>query len=100
MAETQEGAGGGSVMDMMAMMMPQMIKEMKAEDMMAMMGQMMPGMMEQCFASMSPEAMSTMMHEMMPRMMEGCFSKMDAEQRRGMLTMCRQMLDQMEAKYL
>ena len=75
MADTQEGAGG---------------------DMMAMMGQMMPAMMEQFFSKMSADDMSGMMHEMM----EGCFAKMDMEQRRGMLTMCREMLDQMEAKHV
>ena len=99
MAETQEGAGGG-MMDMMATMMPKMMEGMKAEDMMAMMGQMMPTMMEQCHTKMSADDMGAMMHEMMPKMMDSCFSMMDGEQRRGMLGMCRGMLDQMEAKYL
>ncbi len=36
----------------------------------------------------------------MPKMMDGCFSMMNIEQRQGMLSMCRRMLDQMEAKYL
>ncbi len=43
--------------------------------------------------------MSSIMHEMMPRMMESCFSKMDPEQRQKMLSMCRDILDQIEAKY-
>ena len=32
----------------------------------------------------------------MDLMMEGCFSKMSAEQREGMLQMCRNMLDRIE----
>jgi hypothetical protein len=79
--------------------MPKMMEGMKAEDMMAMMSQMMPTMMEQCHAKMSAEEMGSMMHEMMPKMMEGCFSKMDTQQRQGMLGMCRDMLNQLEAKY-
>ena len=76
-----------------------MMEGVKIEDMMAMMSQMMPKMMEQCFAKMSGEEMGAMMRDMMPKMMESCFSKMNPEQRKGMLNMCREMLDQIEAKY-
>jgi hypothetical protein len=48
---------------------------------------------------MNAEEMGSMMHDMMPKMMESCFSKMDSQQRQGMLSMCREMLDQIEAKY-
>ena len=61
--------------------------------------QMMPSMMEQCVVKMNAEEMVSMMQDMMPKMMEGCFSKMDTQQRQGMLSMCREMLDQIEAKY-
>ena len=49
---------------------------------------------------MNPEEMGAMMHEMMPKMMDSCFSMMNTEQRQGMLSMCREMLDGIEAKYL
>jgi hypothetical protein len=56
--------------------------------------------MDQCFAKMDADEMASMMHEMMPKMMGSCFSKMDSTQRQGMLTMCREMLDKIEAEYL
>ena len=56
-------------------------------------------MMDQGFASMSPEEMASTMHEVVPKMMESCFSKMDVEQRKGMLSMCRGILDDMEKRY-
>ena len=39
------------------------------------------------------------MHDMMPKMMDECFSKMNLEQRNGMLTMCKEMLFEIEEKY-
>jgi hypothetical protein len=59
----------------------------------------MPAMMEQCFGTMDAEETGSMMHDMMPKMMDSCFAKMDSQQRQEMLSMCRDMLDQIEAKY-
>jgi hypothetical protein len=56
-------------------------------------------MMENSFSEMEGGEIESMMHDMMPKMMEGCFSKMTEEQRQGMLTMCRGMLDEIEEKY-
>jgi len=36
----------------------------------------------------------------MPKMMDGYFARMNMEERHGMLKMYREMLDEMEAKYL
>lgn len=77
-----------------------MFSGMDAEKMRSMMEAMMPSMMEQCLAKMDANEMASMMHEMMPKMMGSCFSKMDTVQRQGMLTMCREMLDKIEAEYL
>ncbi len=46
-----------------------------------------------------PKMMPLMMHNMMPKMMDSCFAKMDTAQRHDMLGMCRETLDQIEAKY-
>ncbi len=72
------------------------------EEMIEMMGKMMstmmPAMMDPCSASMNPREMTSTMHEMVPKMMESCFREMTVEQRRGMLSMCRSMLDEIEEK--
>jgi hypothetical protein len=65
----------------------------------AMMKGVMPKVMEGVFGSMEGKDMGKMMHEVMPKMMEGCFSKMDSEERRGMLYMCRSMLDGIEQRH-
>ncbi len=79
--------------------MPEMFQNMRAEDMAKMMSTMMPAMMEQFASSMNPEEMTSTMHEMVPKMMESCFGKMSVEQRKGMLSMCRSMLDELEQKH-
>ena len=48
---------------------------------------------------MMSQMMPLMMHNMMPKMMNSCFAKMDTAQRHDMLRMCRETLDQIEAKY-
>jgi hypothetical protein len=65
----------------------------------AMMKGVMPKVMEGMFGSMEGKDMGKMMHEVMPKMMEGCFSKMNSEERRGMLSMCRSMLDGIEENH-
>jgi Mg/Co/Ni transporter MgtE len=84
---------------MMPETMEEMLHTMDPAKMPAMMETMMPSMMEQCFAKMNAEEMASMMHNMMPKMMENCFAKMDTAQRHDMLRMCREMLDQIEAKH-
>ena len=64
-----------------------------------MMPKMMPTVMEGVCGSMEGKDMGKMMHEVMPKMMEGCFSKMNSEERKGMLSMCRSMLDGIEEKH-
>ena len=64
-----------------------------------MMAQMMPGMMEKCFAEMDGEEIGSMIHEIMPEMMDSCFSKMNDEQRKRMLDLCRDMLNEIEKKH-
>ena len=60
----------------------------------------MPQMMEQFHAKMGAEGLVPMMHETMPTMMDSFFTSMDDKQRREMIGMCREMLNQMEAKYM
>ncbi|MBI4297018.1 MAG: hypothetical protein HY676_00620 [Chloroflexi bacterium] len=84
---------------MVSKVMGEIFRDSSPEKMRAMMESMMPAMMEQCFASMKGESIGPMMHEMMPKMMNTCFSRMDAQQRQDMLTMCRDMLAQIEKKY-
>ena len=48
---------------------------------------------------MDGQEVEAMIHDMMPKMMDGCFSKMTREQRTGMLSMCRDMLNEIEQKY-
>lgn len=81
-------------------MMSHMLASMNPKDVMNLMSGMMPKMMNELSRSMSPDAMVSMMHEMVPKMMEACFSNMSVEQKQGMLTMCRGMLDEMEKKSL
>lgn len=90
---------------MMEFMMPKMMKaiprvmaNIKPEDMEKMMGSM-HEMMEHSFENMDGEEIGAMIHDMMPKMMDGCFSKMTPEQRTGMLSMCRDMLNEVEQKY-
>ncbi len=79
----------------MKVMMPIMSKKMGP----AGMAGLMPNMMEGSFEQMRPEDMERMMHDAMPKMLEACFSRMEDAQRRSMLSMCRQTLDQMEEKF-
>lgn len=58
----------------------------------------MPSMMEQCCGKMGAEEVVSFMEQGMSKMMEGCFSMMHPEQREEMAKMCREMLDQFEAK--
>ncbi len=90
---------------MMEFMMPKMMKAMprmmaniKPEDMEKMMGSM-HEMMEHSFENMDGQEVEAMIHDMMPKMMDGCFSKMTQAQRTGMLSMCRDMLNEIEQKY-
>ena len=48
----------------------------------------------------SAAVMEHMMEHVMPQMMNRCFSQMDAERRQFMLAHCRDMLDEVEAKYV
>ena len=84
------------IADSMKVMMPIMFKKMGPGGM----ADMMPDMMEGTLDRMPPEDMVRMMHDAMPRMMEHCFSRMKDEQRRDMLSMCRQTLDEVEEKFL
>jgi len=61
--------------------------------------EMMQSMMEQFFGGMDGKEISSVMKDMMPKMMEFCFSKMDTEQRTEMLSMCRNMVEEMETKH-
>ena len=79
--------------------MPEMFRNIREEDLEKMMSTMMPAMMEKFASSMDPEEMTSTMHEMVPKMMESCFGKMSVEQRKGMLSMCRSMLDELEQKH-
>ena len=79
----------------MKVMMPIMSKKMGPTGM----ADLMPNMMEGSFEQMRPEDMERMMHDAMPKMLETCFSRMEDAQRRSMLSMCRQTLDQMEEKF-
>lgn len=79
----------------MKVMMPIMSKKMGPTGM----ADLMPNMMEGSFEQMRPEDMERMMHDAMPKMLERCFSRMEDAQRRSMLSMCRQTLDQMEEKF-
>ncbi len=64
-----------------------------------MMAQMMNGKIEKCFAELDEEEIGTMIHDFMPEMMDNCFSKMNGEQQKGMLELCRNMLNEVEKKY-
>ncbi len=48
----------------------------------------------------APALTEHMMENVMPGMMDRCFSEMDEGRRKFMLSHCRTMLDQVEAKYL
>ncbi len=97
MRRWMKGKTPDQLMEMMREMIPEMLRNMSPEDMSRMMSTMMPAMMDRCASSMSPEEMTATMHEMVPKMMDSCFAKMNVEQRRSMLSMCRTMLDQIEA---
>ena len=70
----------------------EMMEGMSSAEMMGMMKEMMPKMMGNCSEFMG------MMHEVMPKVMESCFEKMSAEERASMLSMCRNMLSELEMK--
>ncbi len=80
-------------------MMEEMFRGKDPESMQSMMEEMMPSMMDMCHSKMSPKGITSMMHDMMPKMMDSCFAKIGSEERERMLRMCREMLDQVEAKY-
>lgn len=96
MPQMMDKMGPERMAKMMGDMMPRMMQRMGSQGMPKMMGDMMPRMME----SMGHEGTEHMMLNMMPVMMDNCFSQMDKERREFMLTHCRGMLDQMEAKYV
>ena len=79
----------------MKVMMPIMSRKMGPGGM----ADLMPDMMEGSFEQMRPQDMEHMMHDAMPKMLDTCFSRMDDAQRRSMLSMCRETLDQIEEKY-
>ena len=90
-------------MAMMSQMMPKMMQGMggsEPEKMKGMMSGMMPEMMKQCMGELGSGDMMETMHEMMPQMMENCLAPMSEEERRKMLTFCRNMLGEMEEKFL
>ena len=84
---------------MMPKMMEQMFRGKDPESMHSMMEGMMPSMMDMCHSKMSSEGIIAMMHDMMPKMMDSCFAKINSEEQKRMLRMCREMLDEVEAKY-
>ena len=84
---------------MMPKMMEELFRDKNPEAMRSMMEGMMPSMMDMCHSKMSSEGIISMMHDMMPRMMDSCFTKINPEERQRMLRMCREMLDEVEAKY-
>jgi hypothetical protein len=47
-----------------------------------------------------PRLIESMMEKAMPQMMDACFAQMGGERRRFMLSHCRGLLDQMDAKYM
>ena len=57
-------------------------------------------MMESVFTNMNGEEIGDMIKKVMPNMMESSFSKMNTEQRKEMLSMCREILDEIERKYV
>lgn len=81
---------------MMKKMMGAMTSNMSAEKKMEMMEEMMPKMM----AGMKPGDMASHMHRMMPKMMEHCLGPMNLEERKDMVSVCRDMVDEMEEKYV
>ena len=85
---------------LMPKMMSEMFRDMDPEKMRAMMAQMMPSMMDQFHGKMGEGQMHDMMHAMMPPMMDRCFVQMDIDERRGILRMCREMLDDIEEEYV
>ena len=84
---------------MMPKMMEQMFRGKDLESMHSMMEGMMPPMMDMCHSKMSTEGIIAMMHDMMPKMMDSCFAKINSEEQKRMLRGCREMLDEVEAKY-
>ena len=68
-------------------MTPKMIEEMT------------PSMMDRCHSKWNPDGVISTMHDMMLEMIDSCFAKISSEERGRMLRMCREMLDQVEAKY-
>ncbi len=84
-------------------MMPKMMEEMfrgkDPKSMRSIMEEMMPSMMDMCHSKMNSEGVISMAHDIMPKMMDSCFAKINTEERERMLRMCREMLDQVEAKY-
>ena len=84
-------------------MMPKMMEEMfrgkDPESMRSMMQGMMPPMMDMCHSKMSSEGIISMMHDMMAKMMDSCFEEISPEEQKRMLRMCREILDEVEARY-
>ena len=85
-------------------MMRQWIGHRKPEDVATMIQEMMPMMLEKMgpqgivtlMSRMMSEAPPSVVHDIMPKVVYSCFSGMAAEQRCELVSMCRDLLDQIE----
>jgi len=85
---------------MMGKMMEEFFVELRAEDKLQIVQDIMPKVLEGCCASMNSREIFHMMHVLMPRMMEHCLAGVDPDEQQGMFDMCRSLLNQIEEKHL
>jgi hypothetical protein len=76
------------------------MEDMTSEDMMSMMGTMMPFMMDKCMRTMKSEDINKCMHEIMPKMVRKCFSMMSLEDRAEAIKMFRNIFGDIEREMM
>ena len=86
--------------EMMVKLMGKFFDDIKSKNEQKMMVKIMREAMLNLFIDMEGKDMEPVMHGIIPNVMDKCFSKMDNKERQGMLRMCREILDEIELKYL
>ncbi len=76
--------------------MYEMVMDMEPRSRLMMMSNVMPRMMEKCFESAGPHEMISSVREVLLRSIESCYVKMKRKQRKRMISMCRELLDDIE----
>lgn len=85
--------------DMVWTTMYEMVAEMEPRHRLMMMNRVVPRMMDRCFESVSPPEMISGVRETVLGLLESCCIRMKTKQRRKMISICRELLEEIEIRY-